>query len=130
MAVTPPVVLIVEDDADTRDLLCVGLQMHGIEGEVAATGREALAKASEILPDAILLDIGLPDMDGKDVCRRLRQAPATRSTPIIAFTAYAMPREVQGALEAGCNAVIVKPSAFPAVLEELRRQLPSRFPPE
>jgi len=129
MTVTPPpVVLVVEDDTDTWDLLCVGLKIHGIEGVVATNGQEALEMVRQVVPDAILLDIGLPDMDGTEVCRLLRENPATLLTPIIAFTGHAMPRDVQAALEAGCNAVIVKPTAFPAVMEELRRQLPARFP--
>jgi two-component system cell cycle response regulator DivK len=125
----PPFVLVVEDDADTRNVFGWALELYGLDSDGAATGAEALQKVAERPPDAILLDIGLPDMDGKEVCRRLRQNPATRSTPIIAFTGHAMAHQVQAALDAGCDAVLTKPCDFEKVLGEIKRLLPLHFPP-
>lgn len=120
-------VLVVEDEPSISQLVRTYLIREGYRVVCVRSGGEALAEVDRAGPRLVVLDIGLPDMDGKELCRRLRENPATCSTPIIAFTGYGMPREVQDALKAGCNAVIVKPCAFPAVMEELQRQLPSKF---
>jgi two-component system, cell cycle response regulator DivK len=124
-----PFVLVVDDHADSREMLRFGLDLIGIRTEGAESASEALRAVAENLPDAILLDIGLPDFDGYEVCRRLRQNPATRLTPIIAITGWATAADVQRAREAGCNSVLVKPCEFDKVLLELRRHLPLHFPP-
>jgi two-component system, cell cycle response regulator DivK len=124
-----PFVLVVDDHADTREMLRFGLDLIGIRSEGAESAGEALQAIAENLPDAILLDIGLPDFDGYEVCRRLRQNPATRLTPIIAVTGWAGATDLQRARDAGCNSVLVKPCEFDKVLSELQRHLPLYFPP-
>jgi CheY-like chemotaxis protein len=126
---TRPVVLVVDDHADTREMLCMWLDCCGFHGEEAADAGSALVKIAESVPDAILLDIGLPDFDGYEVCRRLRENPTTRSTPIVVLTGYGYPADVQRARDAGCDAVMVKPAPPEQILLELQKQLPSRFPP-
>jgi CheY-like chemotaxis protein len=120
----PTFVLVVDDHADTREMLRFALDLSGIPSEGAATAHEALQKIADLLPGAILLDMGLPDIDGYQVCQRVRQDPATRLTPIIALTGWASPTDVQRAMDAGCNAVLIKPCAFEQVLKELRQYLP------
>lgn len=124
-----PLVLVVDDHADTREVLLVWLNCCGFRGEEAEDGSSALARITENLPDAILLDIGLPDFDGYELCRRLRRDPATQSTPIIALTGWGMANDVRRAKDAGCNAVLVKPCPPERVLLELQRHLPMHFPP-
>jgi CheY-like chemotaxis protein len=117
-------VLVVDDDADTLEMVRFALDLHGIQSEGAATGNETLRMVSEMSPDAILLDMGLPDMTGYDVCRQLRDNPATRSTPILAVTGHAMPTDVQQAFDSGCNSVLLKPCELDTLLAELQRHLP------
>jgi CheY-like chemotaxis protein len=124
-----PVVLVVDDDTDTRDVLCMWLDCCGFRGVDAGDAASVLARVAEEVPDAILLDLGLPDIDGFEVCRRLRQNPATQSTPIIVLTGYASPTDTRRALDAGCDAVFVKPAAPERLALELQRRLPSFFPP-
>jgi two-component system, cell cycle response regulator DivK len=128
-AVQPPTVLVVDDDADNREMLGMWLDCCGFQAIEAADAAGAMTKIAERVPDAILLDIGLPDFDGYEVCRRLRQNPATRSTPIIALTGFAYPADAERARDAGCNAVLVKPCPPEQVLLELQRHLPAHFPP-
>jgi two-component system, cell cycle response regulator DivK len=80
-------VLIVDDDERNRKLAREVLRADGLETLEAGTGGEALAVASEHLPDVILLDMHLPDTDGMDVARRLRADARTAAIPIVAFTA-------------------------------------------
>jgi CheY-like chemotaxis protein len=128
-AVNRPVVLVVDDHADTREMLCMLLDCCGFRGIEAADGKSALTKIAESVPDAILLDIGLPDLDGCELARRLRQNPAAQSTPIIVLTGSGFPADIQRARDAGCDAVLVKPYPPERLLLELQRRLPSFFGP-
>ena len=92
----------------------------------AEDGLEALAKANELLPDVILMDLSLPRLDGWETTRRLKSAERTRGIPVIALTAHALTDAKQTALEAGCAVVVTKP-CLPKDLEvEIRRQLDGR----
>jgi CheY-like chemotaxis protein len=84
---------------------------------------------TEARPDAILLDIGMPDMDGYELCRRFRANPVTQSTPIIARTGYALPTDLERARDAGFSAVLIKPCAPDRVVLEIQRLLPLDFDP-
>lgn len=128
MSASQPLVLVVDDMADKREMQCMWLECCGFRGVEAADGASALAKVAEVVPDAILLDIGLPDISGYELCRRLRQDPATQSTVIIALTGYGFPDDIQRARDAGCDAVFVKPADLGRVLLELQRRLPAFFP--
>jgi len=123
----PPVVLVVDKDADTREMLRTCLHLHGIESAEAANAHDALRMVSEAAPHAILLDMALPGIDGYDLCRMLRERSDTQRTPIIALTGYAYPADIQRARDVGCNAVLVKPCPPQHVLLELQRALPSHF---
>ena len=126
----PPRVLLVDDDADTRKTLRMCLNQVGIEAAEAANAPDALKKVSESVPHAVLLDMSLPDIDGYDLCRMLRERPDTHRTPIIAVTGHAYRADIQRARDAGCNAVLVKPCPPQYVLLELQRLLPlNRIPP-
>jgi CheY-like chemotaxis protein len=124
-----PTVLVVDDDADNREMLAMWLDCCGFRVIEAANALAALTTIAERPPDAILLDIGLPDVDGYEVCRRVRRNPATESMPIVALTGFAFPADVERARDAGCSAVLVKPCPPERVLLELQRRLPAFFPP-
>jgi hypothetical protein len=121
-----PRVLVVDDDAVTRELLRKGLKCSGVDATGAASATDALRIMADTPPHAVLLDMGLRNTDGYDLCRLLRERPDTHRTPIIGLTAGHSP-EVQRALDAGCNAVLVKPCPPEYVFLELRRVLPSQF---
>ncbi len=88
------------------------LQAHGYETEEVTNGEEAVAKAIEIKPDLIVMDIRLPGIDGLEVTRRLKSDACTERIPIIAVTAHAMPGDEEQTLEAGCQAYLPKPIRF------------------
>lgn len=102
-------VLIVDDNAPSAQTVGWMLELDGHEPRLAHNAREALATASAFLPDAILLDIGLPDMDGYDLCRELRKDPRFENTLIIAQTGWGQARDRQLAAEAGFDHHLVKP---------------------
>src|SRR5262245_61730646 len=81
-----PRVLLVDDDAGLRRALARTLAREGLEPVAAATGAEALAAVADRLPDLVVLDVGLPDLDGFTVCERVRALPAAAELPIIMLT--------------------------------------------
>lgn len=102
-------ILIVDDNADARSSMAEVLQLDGHEVAVAADGAAAVYEARGFGPDVVVLDIGLPDVDGFEVARRLRADPATRLVRIIALTGYARDEFVAQGREAGFDAYVVKP---------------------
>jgi CheY-like chemotaxis protein len=102
-------VLVVDDFVDGRELLTEYLCYRGFTVIEASSGTECLRVARTAHPDVVLMDLGMPDLDGWEVTKRLRADPATRDLLIIAVTAHALNAELQRALDAGCNAVVPKP---------------------
>ena len=89
----------------------------------AATGQAGLASASACLPDVIVLDLGLPDIDGWSVVRQLKAMPTTAGVPLIALTGADLPDERASALRAGCALHLGKPCPPDQLLDALRRML-------
>jgi len=119
----PALVLVVDDVADGREICAEYLIYRQYRVATAADGREALAKAFDLVPDVILMDLSLPEIDGWEATRRLKSDERTRHIPIIALTAHALQSAHQEALAAGCDAVVTKP-VMPRDLEaEVRRLL-------
>lgn len=112
-------VLFVEDDAATREGYVAYLSSRGYTVIPAANGQEALTFAATSPVDAIVLDLGLPDVDGWEVARRLKAAPATAATPIIALTAADLPHEQVSAMRAGCDRHLAKPCEPEAVVSAI-----------
>jgi PAS domain S-box-containing protein len=102
-------VLIVDDNEDSAELLAMFLGEVGYECFVAGSAARALSISREVIPDAALLDIGLPDLNGHDLARALRKALADRTPKLIALTGYAQERDRQLALEAGFVDHLAKP---------------------
>ncbi len=103
-------ILIVDDDLDSLKLIGLMLQRQGYDISVAHSGQQALSKAQTDNPSLIILDIMMPDMDGYEVCRRLRQNPATQPIPIIMFTAKTMVDDKVAGFEAGADDYLTKPT--------------------
>jgi len=103
-------ILIVDDDLDTLRLVGLMLQRQGYQISAATNGQQGLDKAFEEDPDLILLDVMMPDMDGYEVTRRLRQNPATANTPILMFTAKTQLDDKVAGFEVGVNDYLTKPT--------------------
>src|SRR5262249_50248450 len=97
----------------------------GIEVEIAGNGHEAVGMVRSKPYAAVLMDVQMPEMDGLEATRRIRQEPAFRSLPIIAMTANAMKSDVDACLAAGLNDFVSKPIERGALVEALRRWLPA-----
>lgn len=102
-------ILIVDDDIDSLKLISLMLQRHGYDVVAASAGIQALSKASSDYPDLIILDIMMPDMDGYEVCRRLRADEHTRNIPVIMFTAKILVDDKVAGFEAGADDYLTKP---------------------
>jgi DNA-binding response OmpR family regulator len=118
-------VLIVEDDDDIAQVLQRSLRLEGYETRIAADGEAALGAANDFVPDLVVLDLGLPKLDGMDVARRLRESD---DVPILMLTARdALEARVEG-LDAGADDYLVKPFERQELLARLRALLRRRPP--
>lgn len=102
-------ILVIEDYPDTQDLLRLLLERSGYEVLIAGDGLEGLEKARRFLPDLIILDLALPELDGWSAARQLKADPQTAGIPIVAVTAFTLPGDRREALAAGCDGYIGKP---------------------
>jgi two-component system CheB/CheR fusion protein len=105
----PRRVLVVEDNSDSRDMLCALLSRAGFECHAAESGTAALALAAEVAPEIVILDVGLPEMDGFEVARRLRANPKHAGLRLVALTGYGQATDRAASAEAGFDDHIVKP---------------------
>jgi len=120
----PLTVLVVEDYEDTRHLMRVELEQRGFRILEATDGEEAVASALRERPQIILMDIGLPVLDGIDATRQLRGRPEMSDAVIVAVTAHHESEYRAKALAAGCNAYVTKPIDFDWLCDLLGRLLP------
>ena len=117
-------ILLVEDNEMNRDMLSRRLERRGYEVIFAHDGEEAVARAEADAPDLILMDIGLPGIDGCEATRRIRSGPAGTGLPVIALTAHAMNVDEARAREAGCNDFDTKPIDLPRLIGKIEKLLP------
>jgi DNA-binding response OmpR family regulator len=113
--------LIVDDDQDLRGAIAEQLQAENFRTVEAATAGDGARKAREEKPDLILLDVDLPDMDGREACRRMRQDGLT--TPVIMLTAATSDDDAVQGLDSGANDYVTKPYKFAVLLARIRAQL-------
>ena len=118
-------ILIIDDDFDTLRLVGLMLQKQGYEIAAASDGKQGLLKSIDEAPDLILLDVMMPDMNGYEVARRLRQNPITAGIPILMFTAKSQLDDKVTGFEAGADDYLTKPT-HPAELEAHVKALLSR----
>ena len=116
-------VLIVEDNPANLKMLKLIIENIDCEILEAVNGDEALAVSIEKEPDLILMDIQIPHIDGLEVTRRLRKMEIFSKTPIIALTAFAMEKDEQAGLDAGCSEYMIKPFSTAKLLEILDKYL-------
>jgi len=115
--------LYVEDNEDNIYMLSNRLQREGFVVVIARTGREGVELAHSELPDLIIMDLVLPEMDGFEATRELRLSVDTRKIPIIALSASVLPEDQHRAIDSGCDEFEIKPVNFPGLLEKIDRFL-------
>jgi CheY-like chemotaxis protein len=121
-------ILVVEDSFDLRELLSMGLESLGWEPILAESGRESLAKLECETPSLILMDMGLPDMNGFELAAILKRHRVYRRIPILGTTGYPSLIARERCLAAGCDDFIAKPFAFAALHTRLTRLVPGERP--
>lgn len=118
-----PTVLVIEDEAPIRRFLRISIEAHGMTVAEARLGAEGLALAGAQNPQLVVLDLGLPDMDGQEVIRRLRE---WTETPILVLSVRDDEREKVRALDAGANDYVTKPAGISELMARIRVLLRSR----
>ena len=116
-------ILVVDDEPNIRELAQLILENEGYYVIAAANGVEAIQKATEEMPDLVLLDVVMPGVSGLDTCRVLKGDGRTRSIPVIMFTVLGRKSDREDAEEAGCDGYLIKPFSADSLLEEVKRHL-------
>jgi CheY-like chemotaxis protein len=114
-----PKILLVEDNEPSRDALGRRLQRRGYDVVPAVDGQEAVSTARDVLPDLILMDLGLPVIDGWEATRQLKADALTNRIPIIVLSAHAMTNDREQALDAGADDFDSKPIHFERLIEKI-----------
>ena len=117
-------ILLVEDNEPSRDALGRRLERRGFRVAFAVDGLDAVTRARTEMPDLILMDLGLPGIDGWEATRRLKDDPATRTIPIVVLSAHAMLADRNKSLAAGADDFDCKPVVFEQLLAKIGRLLP------
>lgn len=118
-------ILLVEDNPDARETLRLILELEGHRVAAADTGERGIELARDNAFTVALIDIGLPDIDGYHVARRIRSTPSGAGVVLVALTGYGQPEDVRRAREAGFDAHVVKP-VDPDILTKTLSELPRR----
>jgi two-component system, cell cycle response regulator DivK len=118
-----PLVLIVDDVSDNREAYAEYLRFRGFRTVEAATGSEAIDQARAHVPDVILLDLRLPDIDGLEVSRYVRATEPLHHSKIIAVSAAVFPADIADALNSGCDLFLQKPCLPDTLVAEIERLL-------
>lgn len=111
-----------------RDMLSRRLERRGFKVAMAVDGKQGLEMADTASPDLILLDLSLPEMDGWEVLRHLKQDAKTKEVPVIALTAHALVTDRDRALQAGFDDYDIKPVELPRLLRKMDALLSERMP--
>jgi len=118
-------ILLIEDEAHIRSFLRISLEAHGYKVLEARTGEDGLSLAGQHQPQLVIVDLGLPDMDGKDVIERLRE---WSKLPILVLSVRGDEKEKVGALDIGANDYVTKPAAISELMARVRVLLRTREP--
>jgi CheY-like chemotaxis protein len=121
-----PLILLVDDVEDNLEVYSQFFVHHGWRTATAANGPAALSQASDLRPAVMVLDLGMPGMDGWEVARRIRADPVTAGIPIIALTGHVMGDSRRRAREAGVNEYLTKPCLPQDLADAVRRHLPRK----
>jgi len=116
-------ILLVEDNEMNRDMLSRRLARKGYEVSIAVNGLEGVEKAQTELPDIILMDMSLPELDGWEATRRIKSAEGTNKIPVLGLSAHAMAGDREKAMQAGCDDYDTKPVEFKRLLGKIEELL-------
>ena len=116
-----PRVLVVDDEAVIRQLIAINLELEGFEVHQAVHGLDALAKARELDPDVVTLDLMMPGLDGWATAQRLRADPATARARIVLISARTRPADIERGQEVGADAYVTKPFDPDDIVDAVRR---------
>lgn len=120
-----PLVLVTEDVTDARELFQVFLEFEGFEVITASNGKEALERAQQLGPDAIVMDLSMPIMDGFTAAEHLKTDARTRDIPVIALSGHVLASHTDKARDAGCDTILPKPCLLTEVAAKIRSMLPA-----
>ena len=118
-----PTILVVDDEEDIRELVELNLRREGYHVVMCETGEQALEQVSSQAPDAIVLDLMLPGIDGLEVCRRLKAEPKTRQIAVVMLTAKGEEADIVTGLEIGADDYVTKPFSGKVLVARIRRLL-------
>jgi len=121
-------ILVVDDYSDNRTLLSAWLRAKGFKVVEAEDGKEGVRQANRAQPDLILMDLAMPELDGVEATRQIRERQTLSQTPIFAITAYGTYDVKQDALAAGCNEVFTKPLELESLLNKIKSTLGHQQP--
>ena len=110
-------ILVVEDNMDNYELVRFILERAGYDVFLAVNGRDGVDAARLQQPDMILMDLGMPEMDGWDAAGKIKSDPATRLIPLYALSAYTLPSDRKRALDVGCDGYLTKPIHMQSFLD-------------
>ena len=119
--------LIVEDEQEIADLVKWHLGREGVDSVIARSGRKALELARKNPPDLVVLDLMLPDLDGLEVCRRMRSNNATKSVPIVMLTAKGSESDIVTGIETGADDYVTKPFSPKVLMARLQNAMRRRL---
>jgi len=117
-------ILVVEDDEANQELVIRFLKRYGHRPLLAVDGSSGVRAALEHIPDLILMDLGLPGMDGWEAAKLIKSSPKTSHIPIIALTAHAVSEDVHRAKDAGCDAYETKPVVYRRLMKKIESLVP------
>ena len=112
-------ILVVEDNMDNYELVRFILKRAGYDVFLAVNGRDGVDAARLQQPDMILMDLGMPEMDGWSAAEKIKSDPATRLIPLFALSAYTLPSDRKRALDAGCDGYLTKPIHMQSFLDAI-----------
>ena len=113
-------ILVVEDNMDTYELVHFILEKNGFETFLAVNGRDGVNAALKQRPDLIIMDMSMPEMDGWTATSLIKKDEMTRTIPLIALTAHALPGDRQRAMDAGCDEYITKPMDLDELVDAIQ----------
>ncbi len=120
-------VLIVDDERLTRAVLQHNVVLAGYDVVVASNGHEAMEKIEEAVPDLIVVDLVMPDMNGFEMCRRIRSNEQTTKTPIIVVSSLQSQTDIEDAKSAGANVYLTKPIKPQEFIDQVKKFIGSPF---
>jgi Response regulators consisting of a CheY-like receiver domain and a winged-helix DNA-binding domain len=116
-------ILVIEDNLDNLELVSFLLERGGFETIKATDGRSGLEMARAELPDLILMDLTIPEIDGWHLAQQLKQGPATANIPLLAMTAHILPGDRKKAMDSGCDGYITKPLDIPNFIPNIEKHI-------